>query len=246
MALKSMVALVTGAGRGLGREIALALAKEGADIVVNDVDLKNAEEVAGEVISMGRRAVFSNASVSSREQVELMFKEIREVFGRLDILVNNAGITRDGLLMTMQEEQWDLVMDVNLKGVFNCCQHAAKMMSEQNFGKIVNLSSIAGQMGNMGQINYSASKAGVIGMTKTLAKELARYNINVNAVAPGIIQTPMTETIPEKVMDSMLKQIPFRRIGQPKDIANLVKFLVSEDSEYVTGQVIACNGGWYM
>jgi len=246
MALKSMVALVTGAGRGLGREIALALAKEGADIVVNDVDLKNAEEVAGEVISLGRRAVFSNASVSSREQVELMFKEIREVFGRLDILVNNAGITRDGLLMTMQEEQWDLVMDVNLKGVFNCCQHAAKMMSEQNFGKIVNLSSIAGQMGNMGQINYSASKAGVIGMTKTLAKELARYNINVNAVAPGIIQTPMTETIPEKVMDSMLKQIPFRRIGQPKDIANLVKFLVSEDSEYVTGQVIACNGGWYM
>lgn len=246
MNLKSKVVLVTGSGRGLGKTIAMKLAMEGADIVINDVNIKNAEETAREIEALGRKTLVSNASVSEREQVEKMFDEIKNKFGRLDILVNNAGITKDSLLSKMTEEQWRQVIDVNLTGVFNCTQLAAILMKEQKSGKIVNLSSIAGQMGNVGQLNYSATKAGVIGMTKTLAKELARFNVNVNAIAPGIIKTPMTDVIPEKVMDGMLKQIPLGRIGMPEDIANLVKFLVSEDSSYITGQVIACNGGWYV
>lgn len=246
MNLQSKVALITGSGRGLGKAIAIKLAMEGADIVINDVNIKEAESTATEIEALGRKTLVSSASVSDRGQVEKLFEEIKNKFGRLDILVNNAGITKDSLLLKMTEEQWKQVMDVNLTGVFNCTQLAAMLMKEQNFGKVVNLSSIAGQMGNVGQLNYSATKAGVIGMTKTLAKELARFNVNVNAIAPGIIKTPMTDAIPEKVMDGMLKQIPLGRIGQAEDIANLVKFLVSEESQYITGQIIACNGGWYV
>lgn len=246
MNLQSKVALITGSGRGLGRAIAIKLAMEGANIVINDVNSKDAEETAAKIEALGREVLISNASVSDRGQVEKLFEEIKDKFGRLDILVNNAGITKDNLLLKMTGEQWQQVMDVNLTGVFNCTQLAAMLMKEQNYGKIVNLSSIAGQMGNVGQVNYSTTKAGVMGMTKTLAKELARFNVNVNAIAPGIIKTPMTDAIPEKVMEIMVKQIPLGRIGQAEDIANLVKFLVSEESQYITGQIIACNGGWYL
>jgi|SRR5665648_15636 len=246
MNLQSKVALITGSGRGLGRAIAIKLAMEGANVVINDVNSKDAEETAAKIEALGREVLISNASVSDRGQVEKLFEEIKDKFGRLDILVNNAGITKDNLLLKMTGEQWQQVMDVNLTGVFNCTQLAAMLMKEQNYGKIVNLSSIAGQMGNVGQVNYSTTKAGVMGMTKTLAKELARFNVNVNAIAPGIIKTPMTDAIPEKVMEIMVKQIPLGRIGQAEDIANLVKFLVSEESQYITGQIIACNGGWYL
>ena len=193
-----------------------------------------------------KESLVSNASVSDRKQVEVLFKQIKDKFGRLDILVNNAGITKDSTLLKMTEDQWKQVMDVNLTGVFNCTQLAAMLMKEQNSGKIVNMSSIAGQIGNIGQLNYSATKAGLIGMTKTLSKELARFNVNVNAIAPGIIETLMTAAVPKTMLDEMIKQIPLRRIGKPEDIANLVKFLVSEESNYITGQVIACNGGWYV
>ena len=243
MKLKDKVALVTGAGRGIGEAIALTLAREGAHIVVNDFDAEAARATAGKIEALGRQALVDGANIADRGQVEKLFRSIRETFGRMDILVNNAGITRDGMLLKLSEEQWDQVMAVNLKGVFNCTQFAAAMMSEQASGKIVNLSSASAQMGNIGQVNYAASKAGVIGMTKTLAKELARFNINVNAVAPGFILTPMTEAVPDKVKDHLIKGIPLGRAGTPQDVANAVCFLVSEDSAYITGQVIACNGG---
>lgn len=246
MNLQSKVALITGSGRGIGKAIAIMLASAGADIIINDVSMKDAEETAAEIKAMGRKVMASNANVCVKEQVEQLFNDIKTQFGRLHILVNNAGITRDGLFLKMTSEQWNQVIDVNLNGVFYCTQSAALLMKEQNSGKIVNLSSMAGQAGNVGQVNYSTSKAGVIGMTKTLSKELARFNINVNAIAPGIIKTSMTDAIPEKVMEGMLKQIPLGKIGLPEDIAKLVKFLVSEDSNYITGQVIACNGGWYV
>ena len=175
-----------------------------------------------------------------------MFKSIESDFGRIDILVNNAGITKDSLLMDMQEEQWDQVIDVNLKGVFLCCKYAAKMMSEQHYGKIVNISSASGQMGNIGQVNYAASKGGVISITKTLAKELARYKINVNAIAPGFIKTPMTQTVPEKVIKYLIGQIPLTRMGEPEEIANAVAFLSSDMSSYITGQILSVNGGMYV
>lgn len=240
------VALVTGSGRGLGKAIALKLAAEGIDIVVNDMDAMTAMETADEIRGMGRKVLVSGANVADPLQVEEMFEDISECFGRLDILVNNAGITRDSTFLKMTSEQWKQVLDINLTGVFNCTKPAAVMMKNAGSGRIVNLSSIAGQTGNIGQANYAATKAAVIGMTKTLARELAVYNINVNAVAPGLIRTPMTDAIPDKVMAMMLDSIPLKRIGKPEDIANLVRFLVSDESSYITGQVIGCNGGWYM
>ncbi|MBT3805916.1 MAG: 3-oxoacyl-[acyl-carrier-protein] reductase [Desulfobacula sp.] len=239
-------ALVTGSGGGIGKSIALLLADMGADIVVNDVSIDNAQQTAKEVISKGRKAIVSNANVVNDTQVREMFESIASEFGRIDILVNNAGITKDSLLMDMEEEQWDQVMDVNLKGVFLCCRYAAKMMSEQQYGKIINISSASGQIGNIGQVNYAASKGGVISITKTLAKELARYQINVNAVAPGFIKTPMTQTVPEKVEKYLIGQIPLRRAGEPEEIANAIAFLASDMSEYITGQVLSVNGGMYV
>jgi 3-oxoacyl-[acyl-carrier protein] reductase len=239
-------ALVTGSGGGIGKSIALLLAEMGADIVVNDVSIENAQQTAREIISKGRKALVSNANVVNGDEVKKMFKSIASEFGRIDILVNNAGITKDSLLMDMEEEQWDQVMDVNLKGVFFCCRYAAKMMSEQQYGKIINISSASGQIGNIGQVNYAASKGGVISITKTLAKELARYNINVNAVAPGFIRTPMTQTVPEKVVNYLIGQIPLKRMGEPVEIANAIAFLASDMSEYITGQVLSVNGGMYV
>lgn len=246
MKLKGKVALITGAGRGIGKAIAIVLAKEGAKTIVNDINLKDAEDTVFEISEMGGEALAIASNVADRSQVEDMFIKIKEKFGQLHVLVNNAGITRDALLTKLTEEQWDQVIDVNLKGVFNCCQFASEMMVNQKEGKIVNLASIAGQMGNVGQINYAATKAGVIGMTKTMAKELARYNINVNAVAPGFINTPMTKVIPEKVKESMIKAIPLKRAGEPEDIASAVRFLVTDDSSFITGHVLSCNGGMYI
>lgn len=246
MSLDKKVALVTGAGRGIGRAIAVMLAKEGADIVVNDMDSDSAEQTAQMIHSIGAKTLLSGANIVERSEVQMMFDSIKNQFNRLDILINNAGITRDNLLIKMTEEEWDQVMAVNLKGVFNCTQLAAKMMTEQNAGKIVNVSSASGQMGNIGQVNYATSKAGIIGMTKTLAKELARFNINVNAIAPGFIDTPMTSQVPDKVKNRIKASIPLNRFGQPEDVAKAVKFLASEESDYITGQVIACNGGLYI
>jgi 3-oxoacyl-(acyl-carrier-protein) reductase len=246
MSLDNKVALVTGAGRGIGQAIAVMLAQDGVDIVVNDMDSDSAEQTAEMIHSIGRKTLVSGANIVERSEVETMFDAITNQFSRLDVLVNNAGITRDNLLVKMTEEEWDQVMAVNLKGVFNCTQLAAKMMAEQNSGKIVNVSSASGQMGNIGQVNYATSKAGIIGMTKTLAKELARFNINVNAIAPGFINTPMTAQVPDKVKDKIKASIPLSRFGQPEDVAKAVKFLVSEESDYITGQVIACNGGLYI
>jgi len=239
-------ALVTGSGSGIGKTIALQFAARGADIVVNDVSEENAKTTVAEIENLGRSAVLCCANVASRIEVEEMFALARDKFGKVDILVNNAGVTRDNFLMKMTDEEWDLVMDVNLKGVFNCCRSAALLMSETGYGKIVNISSASGQMGNIGQVNYAASKGGVISITKTLAKELARCSINVNAVAPGFIETPMTEAVPEKVRDYLKKQIPLGRAGSPDDIAHAVLFLASDLSSYITGQVIASNGGMYM
>lgn len=245
MNFKGKKALVTGSGGGIGKCVALLLADMGADIMVNDVSIENAGQTAEEIISKGRKALVSDADVVKNYEVKKMFDSIASEFGRLDILVNNAGITRDSLLMEMQEGQWDKVMDVNLKGVFHCCQHAAKMMSEKQYGKIINISSASAQMGNIGQVNYAASKGGVISVTKTLAKELARYSINVNAVAPGFIKTPMTQTVPEKVEKYLISQIPLRRAGKPEEVANAVAFLASEMSDYITGHVLSINGGMY-
>ncbi|MCK5097297.1 MAG: 3-oxoacyl-[acyl-carrier-protein] reductase [Desulfobacteraceae bacterium] len=239
-------ALVTGSGGGIGESIALLLADMGADIVVNDVSIENAQKTAKEIISKGQKTLVSNANVVKDVEVKKMFESISSDFDRLDILVNNAGITKDSLLMEMGEDQWDQVMDVNLKGVFLCCRYAAKIMSEQLYGKIINISSASGQIGNIGQVNYAASKGGVISITKTLAKELARYKINVNAVAPGFIRTPMTQTVPEKVEKYLIGQIPLRRAGEPEEIANAVAFLASDNSAYITGQILSVNGGMYV
>jgi len=244
--LSGKTALVTGCGRGIGKAIAKTLAQAGADIVINDVDLDAAEKLAKDIESLGGKVLVCCGSVGVIQDVNAMFSKIKSEFKYLDILVNNAGITRDNMLLQMTDQEWGQVMDVNLKGVFYCIRAAAAMMKEQDSGRIVNLSSVTALTGNVGQVNYAASKAGVIGMTKTLAKELARYQIKVNAVAPGFIETPMTESIPDHIKKSIIKGIPLGRAGSSQDVANLVKFLSSDDSSYITGQVISCNGGLYI
>jgi len=246
MSIKEKLALVTGAGRGIGEVIALTLAQEGADIIVNDIDPIAAEQTAKAVRAMGSKGIANSANIANRSEVDAMCEDIRQKFGKLDILVNNAGITRDALLLKMNDDQWNSVIDVNLTGVFYCIQASLSLMKNQDCGRIINMTSASAQMGNIGQVNYAASKAGIIGMTKTLAKELARYQITVNAVSPGFIDTPMTEKIPDKVRDQLLESIPLKRAGRPEDVANLVKFLAGSDSNYITGQVIACNGGMYL
>jgi 3-oxoacyl-[acyl-carrier protein] reductase len=245
--LNGKVALVTGASRGIGREIALELAREGADVVVNYAGSEaKAKEVVQEIIAMGRKSFSIQANISSSEDVQKMVDETIQQFGKLDILVNNAGITRDQLLMRMKESDWDDVMNTNLKGVFLCTKAVTRQMMKQRSGRIINISSIVGFSGNAGQANYVAAKSGVIGLTKTAARELAARGITVNAVAPGYIATDMTEQLPEEVKAEMLKQIPLARIGEPKEIAKVVSFLASDDSSYITGQTIHVNGGMYM
>jgi len=244
--LSGKTALITGCGRGIGKAIALTLARAGADIIINDIDQNTAENLAGEIAELGRKALICCGSVGSRADVDAMFTKIDDKFGHLDILVNNAGITRDNMLTKMTDSEWDQVMNVNLKGVFYCTRAAAEMMKDQAYGKIVNLTSVTALTGNVGQANYAAAKAGVIGMTKTLARELARYQITVNAVAPGFIDTPMTASIPEEIKQTIVRGIPLGRAGIPEDVANLVKFLAGDESAYITGQVISCNGGIYI
>lgn len=246
MSLSGKVALVTGASRGIGREIALKLAREGADVVVTATTLDSARNTAGEIEQIGRKTLALAVDVADPAAVEAMFASVVEAFGRVDILVNNAGITRDGLLLRMKDADWDAVLDVNLKGAFNCTREAAKLMTKARSGRIVNISSVVGEMGNAGQVNYCASKAGMIGMTKASARELAKRGITVNAVTPGFIETDMTAVLSEKVRDALMQQIPLERFGAPEDIANAVYFLVSDMGNYITGHVLSVNGGMYM
>lgn len=246
MSLTDQVALVTGSGRGIGRAIALALAEQGAHLVINDVDAASAAATAADIQALGREALVQGANVVDEAQVEGMIEAIMERFGRLDVLVNNAGLTRDGLLIRMKEDQWDLVLDVNLKGAFLCTKSAARPMMKARYGRIVNIASVAGITGNPGQANYSASKGGLISLTKTTALELASRGITCNAVAPGFIETAMTQQLAEDVREGWMKRIPLGRAGTAEDVAAAVCFLAGPASTYVTGQVLVVDGGMVM
>lgn len=245
--MEDKIAVVTGASRGIGRSIALALADAGAHVVVNYAgNAQAAKEVAEAIEQKGRQAIIYQADVADSEQVATMMEEVLKVFGKIDILVNNAGITRDNLLMRMKEEEWDQVIATNLKGVYNCIKAVTRPMMKQRSGRIINISSVVGSVGNPGQANYVAAKAGVIGLTKATAKELASRGITVNAVAPGFIETDMTAKLNEEIQASLLTQIPLQKLGQPNDVAHMVCFLASEKASYVTGQTIHVDGGMFM
>ena len=246
MKLDKKVALITGGGQGIGRVIADNLAKMGAHTVLGDINLENAEKSAKNIRDNGGKASAVLLNVVDPVNVRQVFDLISKEFKPLDILVNNAGITKDGLFVRMKEDDWDRVLAVNLKGSFLCGQQAAKQMMKQRSGSIVNIASIVGVMGNAGQANYSSSKAGLIGLTKTMARELAPRNITVNAIAPGFIDTDMTRVLDDKIRDKLIEQIPLARLGLPVDIAHSVTFLVSGQSNYITGQVINVNGGMLM
>lgn len=242
--LENKVALVTGASRGIGREIAMTLAKEGASVIINyNGSRERAEEVKNSIESEGGKAFLYPCDISDFQSCEAMAKDIVKTHGRLDILVNNAGITRDNLIMKMKEEDFDAVLNVNLKGTFNTIRHFSRQMLKQKSGKIINISSVSGILGNAGQANYAASKAGVIGLTKTMARELCSRGITVNAVAPGFVETEMTEVLSENIKEAACKQIPLGRFGKPSEIAAMVAFLASEKADYITGQVISVDGG---
>ncbi len=243
--LDGNVAIVTGAARGIGKAIAARLATDGADIVLCDI-LDDVEKTAEEIENLGGRTVGVQVDITKTEEVERLFATAIEVFSKIDILVNNAGITRDNLIIRMSEAEWDSVIQVNLKGTFNCLKAASRIMMKQRRGKIVNISSVVGVMGNVGQANYSASKGGVISLTKSAAKELAARGITVNAVAPGYIETEMTKVLPEKAIEAFMNIIPLKRGGKPEDISKAVSFLVSEDADYITGQVLHVDGGMVM
>ncbi len=241
------VAIVTGASRGIGREIALCLAEQGANIVVNYAGSEEkASKVVEQIKSIGQDAVAVRADISNNDDVIAMIKTTIDTFGKIDILVNNAGITKDNLLMRMKEDDWDQVVNTNLKGVFLCTKAVSRYMTRQKHGKIINISSIVGVIGNAGQANYVAAKAGVIGLTKTTAREFASRNICVNTVAPGFITTDMTEALSEELKQEMLKSIPLARFGEANEVAKVVSFLASEDSNYITGQTIHVDGGMVM
>jgi 3-oxoacyl-[acyl-carrier protein] reductase len=242
------VVVVTGGSRGIGRTIGLRMADAGTRVYFNysGSDSRDAEETVKLIEDAGGSAWGARVNVASQQDVQDFFKKIVEECGRVDVLVNNAGITIDGLLVRMKEEDWDRVLAINLKGAFLCIQTVAKTMMKQRAGRIINMASVVGMMGNPGQANYVASKAGLIGLTKTAARELAPRGITVNAVAPGFIDTPMTAGLPEKVKETILAQIPLKRFGQPQDVAEVVAFLASEKASYITGQVIHVNGGMYM
>ncbi len=247
MTLTGKVALVTGGSRGIGRAIALTLAAHGADIAINYAgNTAAAEEVKAAIEAMGRKALLVQGSVAETDGVQAIVNQVVKELGRLDILINNAGITRDGLLMRMKEADWDAVMETNLKGVYNCSKAVMRTMMKQKSGRIVNMASVVGEMGNAGQANYAAAKAGVIGFTKSLAKEVASRGITVNAVAPGFIATDMTSVLTDEQKAEMARTIPLGRAGQPQDVANAVLFLVSEEAAYITGQVLNVDGGMVM
>lgn len=247
MQLEGKVALVTGGSRGIGKAIALMLAGKGADVVINFAgNVAAAEEVVKEIEAMGRKALMIKTDVADNAACVAMIDQVVKEMGKIDILVNNAGITRDTLLMRMKEEDWDAVLTTNLKSVYNCTKAAIKYMMKARAGRIVNISSVVGVMGNAGQANYAAAKAGCIGFTKSIAKEVASRGITVNAVAPGFIKTDMTAVLPEKVVAEMEAGIPLSRLGEPEDIAKAVAFLVSDDAAYITGQTLHVDGGMVM
>ncbi len=244
--MKGHTALITGGARGIGRAIADNLAQKGVNIIIVDVNLDIAREAASEIEKLGVKSIALKADVSNSADVTNIFEEAIKQYGKIEILINNAGITKDGLLLRMKDEDWDAVININLKGTFLCTKEAVKIMSKNRYGRIVNISSVVAFMGNPGQANYSASKAGMIGLTKTIAKEYASRGITVNAVAPGFISTAMTDGLSENVKQEMLKAIPMNRFGTVQDVANAVAFLSSPEAGYITGQVIHVNGGMYM
>ncbi len=246
MILKDKVAIITGSAQGIGKAIALRLAKEGANTVITDIDESIGSSTLEEIKQFTSNTLFCKVDVSSIESTENLINKTLDKFNRIDILVNNAGITKDSLLIRMSQEDWDKVININLKGVFNCTKAVIRTMVKQRAGRIVNIASVVGMIGNAGQANYAASKAGVIAFTKTCAKEFASRNINVNAIAPGFIQTRMTEVLSEDIKQSLLKQIPMNRFGTPDDVAKAVLFLVSDAADYITGQVIRIDGGMVM
>ena len=247
MLLDGKVALVTGASRGIGRAIALRLAKEGAAVAINYAgNATAAEEVRGLIEAEGGRAITIQANVADASAVEAMIQQVTEAFCTIDILVNNAGITKDGLLMRMKEEDWDAVINTNLKGIFHCTKAVTKLMMKKRSGRIVNMASVVGLMGNAGQANYAAAKAGVIGFSKSVARELASRGITVNMVAPGFINTDMTAVLPDKVKEAMVEDIPLGRMGEAENVADAVLFLVSDQASYITGQVVNVDGGMVM
>lgn len=244
--MKGQVALVTGASRGIGQAISLKLAAEGIFVVATATSEAGAEATVAAIVAAGGSAQAVRLDVTNSSEVEALFKKIVSEQGRLDILVNNAGITKDGLMMRMKDSDWDSVIDTNLKGSFNCLREASKIMTKARYGRVVNISSVVGEMGNPGQVNYCASKAGLFGLTKSAARELAKRNITVNAVAPGFIETDMTAVLPEKGREALLQNIPMERLGSVDDVAYAVRFLVSPQAGYITGQVLSVNGGMYM
>ncbi len=244
--LTGKVAIVTGAAQGIGRAIAETLAREGADVAVADLDPGRSQETVDAVAKLGRKALNLKVNVADWDDVKAMSDQVVKEMGKIDILVNNAGVTRDGLVMRMKEEDWNLVLQVNLYGTFHCTKAVLQPMTKQRYGRIVNIASIVGAMGNAGQANYAASKAAVIGFTKTVAREYASRLVTVNAVAPGFIDTAMTQTLPAEVKETLQKQIPLGRLGQPADIAEAVRFLASEEAGYITGHVLHVNGGMLM
>lgn len=246
MLLKDRVAMVTGGARGIGRQIALTFAKEGADIALADVNAEVLSATQKEIEALGRKAVTGIVDVTKSAAVDSFVQKTLDKFGKIDILVNNAGITKDGLLVRMSESDWDAVVAVNLKGAFNCTKAVSKIMMKQRDGRIVNMASIIGIMGNAGQANYAASKGGLIALTKTVAKELASRNVRANAIAPGFIQTEMTAKLPDNVKTEMLKYVPLAKFGTVQDVADLALFLASDNSSYITGQVIQVDGGMVM
>ena len=246
MNVDGKIAIVTGAGQGIGKTIALSLAERGAHVVVADINMELAGAVAAEVEALRCSSMPIKVNVASLKECEDLMKAVIDRFGKIDILVNNAGITRDMVLLRMKEEQWDEVISVNLKGTFNCTKTAIRHMFRQKSGCIINIASVTGAMGNPGQANYSASKAGIMGFTKAVAREYAEYGVTVNAVAPGFIATAMTDAIPQKDRDLLIAQIPAKRLGTPEDVAAVVCFLASNAASYITGQVIHTNGGLYM
>lgn len=246
MRLQDKVAIVTGGANGLGRETILRFVKEGAKVVIADYNEESGQHVLKEVLELGGSAIFVKVNVADQRSVKAMVETTIAQFGKVDILINNAGITNDGMLAKLSEDAWQKVIDVNLTGVFYCTQAVIPHMVEQGNGKIINTSSVTGVYGNIGQTNYAATKAGVIGMTKTWAKELGFKGINVNAVAPGFIETGMTAQVPEKVLDKMIQQVPLRRLGKPKDIANAYLYLASDEADYVNGTILHVDGGIVM
>ncbi len=246
MSFAGRVALITGAGRGIGREVALKFAAEGADVAVADLTLEVAEEVAAQIRAMGVKSLALKVDVSSPADALKMVTDTVEGLGKIDILVNNAGITKDKLMLRMEESDWDSVLSVNLKGAFNCTKAAVRVMAKARYGRVINIASIVGIIGNAGQANYSASKAGLIGLTKTTAREFASRSITCNAIAPGFIDTAMTRAMPEKSREALTAQIPLARLGSSDDVAEGVLFLASDKASYITGHVLSINGGMYM